>query len=529
MSAFKHSISGLAATLIVAIALLTGSCIKNNIPYPHIKVSFTSFEVENALQPAAIDSVACTVTVYLNEAADITDVVVNGFSLNPSTGQWPDSASFLNGIDLTAPVSTDLTLYHRYEWTISAVQDIERYFDIAQQVGASVIDVPGRRVVAYLPAGADVSHVKVSAIKLGGSTSVMTPDLNGKTVDFSRPVEVKVTEHGRTTDWTIYIDHTDSSVTTERVDAWSCVAWLYGSGEAGKDNGFEYRTASSQTWIRIPESMITSTGGSFSARLTGLSPETSYVARAFSGTDTGAEISFTTQPTAQLPNSDFEQWWLDGKVWDPWAEGGTSYWDTGNKGATTLGSSNTYPSDDTPTGSGRSACLETRFVGIGIIGKLAAGNIFAGTYVRTDGTNGILSFGRPFTLRPVRLSGWVKYHSAPISSATSGFEDLKGTPDTGIVWISLIDSDQPFEIRTNPSNRQLFNPDGPEVVAYGKMEWNSDTEGWTRFEITLDYRSTSRVPRYILCTASASALGDYFTGGNGSVMYLDDLKLEYDY
>ncbi len=504
-------------------------CIRNNIPYPHIKVNFTSFEVEGALQPATIDSVASVVTVYLDEAADMDNVVLNGFTLSPSTAEWPDSARFLNGTSLASPVTTTVVLYHEYEWTIRAVQNIERYFTVDQQVGSSVIDVPGHRVIAYVAAHAPIDRLRVTSIKLGGTGAVMSPDLEGKQVDFTAPVEVSVAEHGRSTVWTIYVIPTEATVTTERVDAWTCVAWLYGSGEAGKDNGFEYREASSATWSRLPDGAVTHDGGSFTGRLTGLRPETAYVARAYSGTDTGAEIEFTTQAEAQMPNSDFEQWWLDGKIWDPWAEGGTPYWDTGNKGATTLGSSNSYPTDDTPTGTGRAACLETRFVGIGVIGKLAAGNIFAGRYVRTDGTNGILSFGREWSLRPTRMTGWAKYHSAPISNTTSGFENLKGTPDKGIVWVALIDSPEPFEIRTNPSNRQLFDPEGDYVVAYGKMEWDADVPEWTRFEIELDYRSTSRVPRYLLCTASASWLGDYFTGGNGSVLTIDDFTLHFDY
>lgn len=508
---------------------LASGCIKNNIPYPRIQVNFSQFEVLDYSQDAVIDSAARTVTVYLDEAADIHNVTVAGFALSPSTGEWPDSTEYLNGTDLSEPRTTTLQLYQEYTWTITAVQEIERNFAVEQQVGASVIDVPGCRVIAYVSSGAPLADLLVTSIKLGGTNAEMTPDLNGRRADFTQPVEVTVTEHGRTSVWTIYVVPTESSVTTERVDPWSCVAWLYGSGETGKENGFEYRRADSDAWMRLSADAITSDGGSFTGRLTGLTPLTSYVARAYSGSDYGAEIEFTTQGTAQMPNSDFDQWWLDGKVWCPWAEGGTSYWDTGNKGATTLGSSNTYPSDDTPTGTGRSACLETRFVGIGMIGKLAAGNIFAGSYVRTDGTNGILSFGRPFTLHPTRLTGWMKYHSAPISSTTTGFEDLKGTPDTGIVWIALIDSYEPFEIRTNPKNQQLFDPQGSYVVAYGKMEWKSDVTEWTRFDITLDYTSTSRTPSYILCTGSASSLGDYFTGGNGSILMLDDLKLEYDY
>lgn len=49
------------------------------------------------------------------------------------------------------------------------------------------------------------------------------------------------------------------------------------------------------------------------------------------------------------------------------------------------------------------------------------------------------------------------------------------------------------------------------------------------FEVRLDYRSTSRVPKYLLITASASKYGDYFTGGNGATLWLDDLELVYDY
>jgi len=516
--------------MLLAVMALTG-CIENNIPYPHIKVNFSDFEVESSQRDAAIDSIRRTVTVYLTEDADISNVVIKRFRLTPSDGVWADSAQYLDGIDLSRPLTTVLSLYQDYPWTITAVQNIERYFTVEQQVGASTIDVPGRRVVVYVSQSAPIANLLVTSAKLGGTMAGMSPDLINRRADFTRPVKVDVTEHGRTLDWTIYVIPTDESVTTERVDAWSCVAWLYGSAEEGKDNGFEYRPKDSDAWIRLTKSQITVDGGAFTGRLTGLTPQSAYVARAYSGDDFGAEIEFTTQGTMQLPDSGFENWWLDGKVWNPWAQDGIPYWDTGNKGATTLGPSNTYPSDDTPSGTGRSACLETKFVGVGIIGKLAAGNIFAGRYVKTDGTNGILSFGRPCELRPTRLRGWCKYHSAPIShiGAGTGFDNLKGTPDKGIVWVALIDSDEPFEIRTNPSNRQLFNPEAPDVVAYGKMEWDKDVTEWTRFEITLDYKSTSRVPKYLLCTASASWLGDYFTGGNGSILMLDDFELLYDY
>ena len=240
MSASK--ISAIAIALTAAFALLSG-CIKNNIPYPRIQVSFTSIEVEDALQAPTIDSLAMTVTLYLSERVNPANVVVNGFTLSPTNAEWPDSAAWLNGIDLSEPVTTTLTLYQEYDWVVSAVRDVERYFTVEQQVGASVIDVAGRRVIAYVPENVDLTRLKVTSIKLEGVTATMDPDIDGKEVDFTHPVDVTVTEFGKSEVWTIYVLTTEATVTTESVDAWTCVAWLHGTAEEGKDNGFEYRSA----------------------------------------------------------------------------------------------------------------------------------------------------------------------------------------------------------------------------------------------------------------------------------------------
>ncbi len=510
------------------LAVLAG-CIRNDIPYPRIHPQFLSFETLGQLQPAAIDTVNATITVYLDETADPLNVVVKEFFLSPAGAVWNDSVQFLNGVDLSRPVATTVSLYQTYTWQVSAVQNIERYFTVENQVGSATIDVPARRVIAYVTDRTPIESVKVTSIKLAGPEAVMSPDVDGKTVDFNSPLTIDVTEHGRTEQWTIYVTRTETTVSTDRVDPWSQVAWVYGTAQAGKENGVEYRAAGTTDWTRVPDADVTHDGGSFYARISPLQPLTAYQARAYSGSDYGEIIDFTTDGTAQLPNSSLDDWWLDGKVWNPWAEGEPSFWDTGNKGATTLGPSNTQPSDETPTGHGRSARLETRFVGIGILGKLAAGNLFAGSYVKTDGTNGILSFGREFTLRPTRLNCWVRYHSAPISSTTEGFAALKDRPDTAVVWIALIDSPQPFEIRTNPKNRQLFDPDGPEVVGYGIVQLGRDITDWEKITVPVNYKSTSRVPKYVLVVASASKYGDYFTGGNGSLLYVDDFSLDYFY
>lgn len=517
------------APVICSLLALMSSCIKNDIPYPHIQPNIIAIEAENQSRAAAIDSIERTVTLFLNEAADIRCVKLASLTLSPGA-TCPDSALIVQGLDLTQPVDLTFAMYYDYVWTLSAQQTIERYFSVANQVGASVIDADNHTVTATVPSGLSLSDITVQSIKLGGTTAVMTPDLNGKSVDFSSPVQVTVTEFGREQVWTISIDQTDIAVNIDRVDAWTNVAWVYATAEAGKTTGFEYRLSGVDVWTSVPEAWITRAGGSFSARLVNLLPESSYEVRAFSGEEYTLPAQFTTMTNIQMPNSSFENWWLDGKIWCPWTDGGSPFWGTGNKGATTLGPSNTTPISDlsSPTGY-RGAKLESKFVGVSILGKLAAGNLFSGDYVATEGTNGILSFGRAFSNYPTKLTGRIEYTPVPISHFSSGFENLVGEPDTCIVWCALGDWNEPYEIRTNPSRRKLFDPNDPGVIAYGQAQYGHATGGFIDFEAVLEYRSTSRKPKYIIVVASASKYGDYFTGGSGSVLSIDHFELQYDY
>lgn len=517
----------LAAAFAALTAVLLHGCLTNDLPYPHIQPNFTQIVAKGESRAAVIDTVNRTVTFYLPEQVDIYNVQIESYALTPGAEAVGDT--LLKPMDLSEPSTVTLHLYYDWQWTLSAVQDIERYFEVEGQIGNATIDVAAKRVVATVTENADIANLPVTRIKLGPDGSNMSPGLQGKRVDFTHPVEVIVTDHGRRQIWTIYIQQTEATVTTERVDAWTGVAWVYGQGEAGRGNTVQYRLKGDAEWMTVPDNWLTADGGQFCACLRHLSPLTTYEARAVNDTEQGAAIQFTTGSVVQPPNMDFDSWWLDGKIWCPWAQDAEPYWGTGNKGATTLGPSNTTPSEDTPTGKGFSAQLLTKFVGIGSLGKLAAGNIFVGYYVRTEGTNGVLSMGRPFTQRPTKLKGYLKYKTAPVSSVSEGFEKMRGQPDTCIVWCSLIDAAEPFEIRTKPSNRQLFDPEGSYVVAYGKIQFGQNTEAWIPFEFDLKYTSTQRQPRYILITASASKYGDYFTGGDGATLWVDDLELLYDY
>lgn len=508
----------------LCLAAMLSGCIKNNIPYPRIQANFVTLEASGQTGTTQIDTVNRVATITLPEDANIYSVRISGYSLTP--GAHIVDNPFGNPVDLSEPIYVYLELYQSYLWSITAVQNIERYFEVSGQMGETAIDVPAHRVVVYVRSGTDLKEISVIRAKLASTAATMTPDLlEGGTFDGSKPFTITTDTYGHKEVWTVYVQTVEEAVTTVSVDAWTCVAWVQGQGEAGLDNGFEYRITGSEAWTKLPESQVTHNGGAFTGCIMHLSPETSYEVRAYSDDNYGSILSFTTRKELQVPNSDFENWWLDKRVWCPWAEDGEPYWGTGNQGAATVGQSNTVPTDDTPTGTGRAAKLETKW----IVVKLAAGNIFTGTYIRTDGTNGVLSFGRPFTERPVRVQGMYKYTGAIIDRASNEFKNLIGQPDTCSVWAALIDSDEPYEIRTNPNNRRLFDPDGPEVIAYGQLLNAETITSYVPFDFELKYKSTSRVPKYLIICASASKYGDYFTGGAGATMYIDDIKLVYDY
>ncbi len=540
MFTFKIS-SVFRAAVYAFVGVAAAACISNDLPYPWVQPVYDSITVQATdseghdllAAPVSIDSVSRTVTIYLTEYADIRSVRIESWTLSNGS-ECLDAAVMEAPLDLSSPVSVTLQLYGReYEWTIRAEQTIDRYFTIASQIGSSQIDVQSHKVNALVPTQQSLDDIEVRSLKLGGPMSVVTPALVGKKVDFTSPVKVMVEEFGSTTEWTLTVEQTDVSVSLDRVDAWTQVAWLYASAEVGKTNGFEYRKASDEDWTVVPEEWVTHSGGSFSACLRNLEPQTAYVTRAISGDENSAEISFTTEAIVQLPNSEFRDWWLNDKVWNPWTESGESFWDTGNKGAATLGKSNTLPIEDpmSPTGY-HGAKLETKFVGISIMGKLGAGNLFAGSYVRTDGTNGVLAFGRPFVNRPTKVKVRMKYTTAPITDASKSNPDLQymiGEPDTCIVWCALGDWDQPFEIRTKPTDRHLFDVNDPGVIAYGQFQSGSSIDEYMDVVFDIDYKSTNRVPAYLLLTASASKYGDYFTGGRGATLYILGYELLYDY
>lgn len=525
--------------LLPALCLLTAvSCIKNDLPYPVEEIRILSI-AGNGFTVGAndIDPVTRTVTLHLAEATDIAAVEITSAEIT----EGGSSSEPLTGVfDLRAPKRVILSRYQDYEWTLAADQPIERYFTVAGQVGTAEIDPADRTATVWLPEGSDLRAVTVTSLKLGpAEVTTMTPSI-GELTDFTSVRYVYLRYHGRQERWSLYVRETAVKVQWTNLDLRATIAWLGAAAQEGSAVGFRYRPSGTAEWTEVPADRIEVSGGSFTTKLTGLRPETAYDFVACSDGELSPVETRTTEATAVLPGAGFEEWSTAKDIIYPYAEGAAPFWGSGNPGASIANATLTEGIPDPRPGSAGklAARLTSKFANIFGIGKFAAGNLFLGTYVRNDGTHGIVRFGRPFVLRPTALRGWMKFNRGTVdrvgSTQPPGVKIQPGDPDCGMIYIALGDWDpaqyggdaeSPVEIRTRTIEQTAFDPHGEAVIAYGELPLTESVAEWTEFTIPLDYRATNRIPTHLIIVCSASRYGDYFTGSSQSVLWVDDFEL----
>lgn len=544
--------------LALTAGILTSCAIENDIPYPIIEASIESMTVEgqrgadqNTFTAATINKSARTVTLYVNDGVDLSrlqilslkttagaELVVDDPNVCEDYSKFPTSGfasldsiplSSNTHVDFSQPVTFTLRTYQDYQWKVTVNQIIQRDIEIDGMTDY-VIDTNTRSVIIYVDPETDRTNLNVKKLNLGGEYGRVSPDPTLQK-DYSKPstFNVSCSWEEYSYEWTVYVypDSGESSSSSTEAFAMTTRATVNGKIQSGKTPVVEYRKESETSWITVPSANVNVSSNTFSATLTGLSASTTYKYRINVDGSIGSEQSFTTATATPLENGSFDEWSSEaaanGTLWQPWST--SSFWDTGNRGATTIADSNSVPTSETCNGSGKAASLETKWV----VMKLASGNIFTGSYVRTDGTNGVLSFGREFKSFPSKLRINYKYTSATIDKiGEDALEYLKGRPDSCHIYIALADWNQPLEIRTRPSERQLFDKNDSHVIAYAEyISGNSDSQ-YQQKDLVLNYRYTNRTPKYILIVASASKYGDYFTGGVGSKLLVDNFELIYD-
>ena len=538
--------------------LAIASCaIENDIPYPIVDGSILDITVEgqcaaegSSSSQATIDKNSYSVKLYVDDTVDLRNLritkltvsndatllidstVCNNYAKFPTVGfgsldEIPISSD--TRVDFSNTVKMTLRTYQDYDWKITVEQIVKRSVVMENQIGNAIIDAINRNVIVYVSKDQRLDQIKVTTFDLGGEHGTVYPDPTAETYyDFSQPRTFYVSQGWEETSliWTVYVYQTEESASGEvSVFTRATSATLSGSVQSGKEPVIEYKKTTDSDWTTQLSSSIEISGTNYTTLLQQLTPGTEYECRvSVDGTIVGSQ-NFSTAPATLLTDGSFDNWNQDGKLWNPWPTGGTSFWDTGNKGAVTISDSNSIPTDETCNGSGLAASLESKY----LVLKFAAGNIFTGSYVKTVGTNGVLSFGRPFTSFPSKLRINYKYTSATIDKVgEDALSYLKGRPDSCHIYIALTDWDEPREIRTRPSERQLFDKTDSKIIAYAELVQGSSTSTYQQKDLVLDYRYTNRTPKYIVVVATASKYGDYFTGGVGSKLWLDNFELIYE-
>lgn len=330
----------------------------------------------------------------------------------------------------------------------------------------------------------------------------------------------------------------DMEVSTARVDAWARFAYVYGQYNTESEPegmNFQYKKASDDVWLDYSGSLVKD-GTSFSAVITGLESGTEYQFRATTTSDLAEGksddniITATTEQMPQLPNFSFDNWYKDGDSWIPNTSSQDFFWDSGNKGANSqswlTGANNPTSPESSFVKSGKAVKLETMVV----FNVMAGGNIYAGSFGKVNGTSGAtVNFGRPYKGRPTTLSGYYSYAPKPIDKYKPQFESLAGQNDIGKIFVVLTDLTSPYVVNNSTNPPTLFDPNDECVIAYGELEDNVGTGGeYKPFTINIEYRD-NRKPSYVILVAVASKYADYFTGGVGSVMYIDEFSFGFDY
>ena len=311
---------------------------------------------------------------------------------------------------------------------------------------------------------------------------------------------------------------------------WACFAKLEGhyypdAVPAGLS--FQYRKSSDSGWNELPSSAISvnTSARTYTAIVFGLQPSATYVFRSVTEKDKETkELTFTTSAAEDIHNLSFDNWYQDGKAWMPNLNSSNYVWDSANLGTANLPVGAVVPT--TPETSdvvrGKAARLETMTA----LGKLAAGNVYIGKFAKVSGLGAELDWGYPFSSRPVALRGYYKYSPKTIDIAESPYSDQKGKGDQCQIQILLTDWAGMFHINT--SKKEFVDmANDPNIIAHGSLVSGNNDSGYVKFTIPLVYRN-NRIPKYIVIVGAASRYGDYFTGGKGSVLRLDEFELVYD-
>ena len=239
-------------------------------------------------------------------------------------------------------------------------------------------------------------------------------------------------------------------------------------------------------------------------------------------------LSAFAQSGPQLYNLNLDSWHKEKKTWCPYGAGKTDpgrTWDTANSALSLLGLNAVTPEEEhvaVPGEGKKAAKIESR----NCLWAFVSGALYTGNFrkiVRFAGAE--MDWGVPFEGRPKSLSGYYHYIPSIVNYAKKPYTYLKGKSDIGHITVTLTDWPERYLIDSTKGNWVDLEND-PHVIAHGEIFIRHATSDYVRFRVPLEYRS-DRTPKWVIIVCTPSAYGDYFTGADGSVLYVDEMRFNY--
>ena len=548
-----------------AAALLAASCISNDIPYPVVELRIANVEGEG-FSVSENNVTSRVVTLTLDEATDIRnvkidavtyDAVVHSIELNKAEllDQVRSSQELTGTFNLLSPIYTTLSLYQDYDWTIRAVQTIERRFSVTGQIGATEIDTENRIVRVYVPDDTDLGHIEIEELKLGPAEittySPSLEELSGSSFESVRFVDV--TCHGVTERWMLYVETTNVKVALREADLWQntgTVTALISADEYASGAALEYRIKGDTEWQPMQESgydagILTATiapewktetnpNGLTVYKLVpkkGLFAGHTYEFRLLvGGSEQGAPLEYTAPAGNTIPNGDME-------------DASMSCWTQNNKTAEFWGSGNNTVTKGLCTQASFAGGTRAKLQATSAMGVLASGNLFTGLFQKDLITRGVVSFGQTYAWKARPRALKVQYfaeHIGPVDiDKKFGAPIGMGDQDRARIMVAIVDWNARREVGsgTEPPTgtwdpQEAASTEQGKIIAYGSLFIDESSTGDRMIDTELELHFYDREAKpsglyQLVISCSTSAYGDFMTGCKSNVLYIDNFEWAY--
>ena len=548
-----------------AAALLAASCISNDIPYPVVELRIANVEGEG-FSVSENNVTSRVVTLTLDEATDIRnvkidavtyDAVVHSIELNKAELlDQVRSSQYLTGtFNLLSPIYTTLSLYQDYDWTIRAVQTIERRFSVTGQIGATEIDTENRIVRVYVPDDTDLGHIEIEELKLGpAEITTYSPSLEELSSSSFESVRfVDVTCHGVTERWMLYVETTNVKVALREADLWQntgTVTALISADEYASGAALEYRIKGDTEWQPMQESgydagILTATiapewktetnpNGLTVYKLVpkkGLFAGHTYEFRLLvGGSEQGAPLEYTAPAGNTIPNGDME-------------DASMSCWTQNNKTAEFWGSGNNTFTKGLCTQASFAGGTRAKLQATSAVGVLASGNLFTGLFQKDLITRGVVSFGQTYAWKARPRALKVQYfaeHIGPVDiDKKFGAPIGMGDQDRARIMVAIVDWNARREVGsgTEPPTgtwdpQEAASTEQGKIIAYGSLFIDESSTGDRMIDTELELHFYDREAKpsglyQLVISCSTSAYGDFMTGCKSNVLYIDNFEWAY--